>query len=337
MVSMLNIPQFASPDSRHHLIATRDLDKAYEFISTNVVPYRYQCLDRGWKNKHAALVHNFADLNDLDVIYINYGRNVLIDADPLDDYLLQIAHSGHCRVSCESREVQLDGKQCSLISPGSPYRLLWTDDCSIFELKIRKSLINRVFESMTGKAIDTTLRFDIGLSRDPRLVNYISSSLSCICAMIEEENMTQHHRHSIKSLGLSILTMILEHQPNSYTPILLKDKAASPRHVKKALEFMQAHYAEPLTLTNIADAANTSVRNLTLSFKKAYNCGPMEYLKGIRLDCARKILKHSSPLEVQVTPVAQNCGFTHMGRFSNDYVKRFGELPSESLKSIYSI
>ena len=336
MVSMLNIPQFIGPDSRHHLIATRDLDKAYEFISANVVPYRYQCLDRGWKNKHDSLIHNYADLNDLDVIYINYGRKVIIDANPLEDYLLQVAHTGHCQVTSDGRKVLLNGNQCSLISPGSPYRMEWTDDCSIFEIKIRKSLLNRVFESMTGTGISETLLFDIEFSRDERLINYISSSLGCICALIEEENMTQHHRHSIKSLGLSILTMILEHQPSNYSSILLKDRSNKPKHVKKAMEFMQTNFTNPLTLAEIAQAGNTCERNLTLGFKKSFNCSPMEYLKGIRLESARKILKRSSPLDTQVTQVAQDCGFNHMGRFSNEYLKRFGELPSESLKSVFA-
>ncbi|MBX2838254.1 MAG: helix-turn-helix domain-containing protein [Gammaproteobacteria bacterium] len=333
MLSLLDISEFSTTRSRHHQINTRDLEEAYEFISANVVPYTYKCLDKGWRSENQGLVHNYANLDNMENIYINYGREVLIEADPLDDYLLQIAHSGNCRLTCEGQEITLYKGQCGIISPGLPYRLEWSSDCSIFEVKFRRKFVEQVFESINGQLPDRPLTFELAVQPDHQFINYVFSSLSYMCALIENEKVMAHHRHSIKHLGLSVLTSILENQPNTCSLLRVKQLASSPKHLSRAIEYMRAHLPEPLTLTEIADIANTSVRNLTHLFQKNCDNSPMEYLKTLRLDCAHELLKKASPQDEQVTRIAMDCGFTHMGRFSSDYSKRFGRSPRESLKS----
>ena len=54
-------------------------------------------------------------------------------------------------------------------------------------------------------------------------------------------------------------------------------------------------------------------------------------LKDIRLERARAELLAGGD-GVSVTTVAMAWGFTHLGKFSNDYRARFGELPSQTLR-----
>ena len=57
----------------------------------------------------------------------------------------------------------------------------------------------------------------------------------------------------------------------------------------------------------------------------------MTYLKNVRLDLARMDLKNKN--NTTVTEIAMNCGFNHLSKFSIKYKERFGELPSETLRS----
>ncbi|MGC2655752.1 MAG: helix-turn-helix domain-containing protein, partial [Mycobacterium sp.] len=58
---------------------------------------------------------------------------------------------------------------------------------------------------------------------------------------------------------------------------------------------------------------------------------PVTHLRNVRLDSARRMLTQPSD-GTSVTNVALAAGFSHLGRFSREYSRRFGELPSESLR-----
>jgi AraC-like DNA-binding protein len=50
----------------------------------------------------------------------------------------------------------------------------------------------------------------------------------------------------------------------------------------------------------------------------------------MRLDVARAALLAAEPPR-QVTVIALDCGFTHLSRFAEAYLRAFGERPSETL------
>jgi AraC-like DNA-binding protein len=55
-------------------------------------------------------------------------------------------------------------------------------------------------------------------------------------------------------------------------------------------------------------------------------------VRSARLRQVREALLAADP-EANVTTIASNAGFTHLSRFSIEYRRRFGEKPSETLKS----
>ncbi|WP_228015396.1 helix-turn-helix domain-containing protein [Synechocystis salina] len=54
-------------------------------------------------------------------------------------------------------------------------------------------------------------------------------------------------------------------------------------------------------------------------------------MQAYRLHGARRQLKLTSPGETTVMAIAHQWGFWHLGQFSQDYKKMFGELPSVTL------
>lgn len=57
----------------------------------------------------------------------------------------------------------------------------------------------------------------------------------------------------------------------------------------------------------------------------------MQYLKDVRLRRVREALMSASPESITVTAVAMRWGFTHLGHFTADYKRSFGESPSVTL------
>lgn len=94
---------------------------------------------------------------------------------------------------------------------------------------------------------------------------------------------------------------------------------------------MRAHLSAPLTLTDIARGAGASPSALTRLFQQHRETTPMQALRVLRLDAAREKLQQGAC--ESVTEVAVSVGISHLGRFSEYYRDRFGELPRETFQS----
>ena len=102
--------------------------------------------------------------------------------------------------------------------------------------------------------------------------------------------------------------------------------------IRSAVETIHARAHEPLTVSEIARTADLSVRGLQESFQRTLDRTPMQYLREVRLRRAHDDLLRAEPASVSVADVAARWGFTHMGRFSGEYLRRFGEYPKQTLR-----
>ncbi|QYI98158.1 helix-turn-helix domain-containing protein [Curtobacterium flaccumfaciens pv. flaccumfaciens] len=106
----------------------------------------------------------------------------------------------------------------------------------------------------------------------------------------------------------------------------------SDGRLRAAVEFIQAHAHEPLTVADIAQAAGLSIRGIQESFQRAFERSPMTYLREVRLGRVHEELRILDPQATSVADVARRWGFAHMGRFASVYANRFGEYPRDTLR-----
>lgn len=100
--------------------------------------------------------------------------------------------------------------------------------------------------------------------------------------------------------------------------------------VRRVEQFMWQNVDEPLTLQRIGEQMNCRMRSLIYSFKDSFGIGPITYLKILRLNEAHRRLREARG-DVRIFDVAVALGFWHMGHFSADYKRMFGETASETL------
>ncbi|MDW4496572.1 helix-turn-helix transcriptional regulator [Sulfitobacter sp. D35] len=108
---------------------------------------------------------------------------------------------------------------------------------------------------------------------------------------------------------------------------------AAERHVRTATEFMRENHADITTIVDVAEACGVSLRRLETAFRSVWGQTPNDALREIRLQKARRDLVFADP-EERVSRIAWNNGFNHLGRFANAYIQRFGESPSQTLRSV---
>ena len=98
-----------------------------------------------------------------------------------------------------------------------------------------------------------------------------------------------------------------------------------------ATEFMREHEEQDVCLLDLCTVSGVSARTLEYAFQETIGIRPMQYLRIRRLKRARSLLKRGIAGETSVKACATSAGFTHLGRFSVDYRKFFGESPSTTL------
>jgi transcriptional regulator GlxA family with amidase domain len=130
-----------------------------------------------------------------------------------------------------------------------------------------------------------------------------------------------------------IMTALLLSHPHNYGEALLRlRKPITPRDVKRAIDYIEAHLDQAITIADLVEATGVAGRTLFLHFKDFKGVSPMRYLRDARLTQARQALLRADP-QATVSEIAMGSGFTHMGRFSVAYRRHFGESPSETLRS----
>ena len=133
----------------------------------------------------------------------------------------------------------------------------------------------------------------------------------------------------IQEDALPLFIDVLTAKPLTFLP----EKDSKRRRLVKHTEaFMRENIKHPISLTDLCQNIGQSQRSLYYAFQAAYGLSPMKYLKILRLNCIRRILKSADPQETTVSKIAIDWGFWHAGQFSVDYKKMFGETPSATLR-----
>ena len=102
--------------------------------------------------------------------------------------------------------------------------------------------------------------------------------------------------------------------------------------IKDAIAYIQEHYAELVTLDDIADSIHVSKSECCRCFKRAVNITPFEYLMRYRiLQAADKILQNDREM-TSISELASSVGFNNTSYFNKLFKKYFNCTPTEYRK-----
>ncbi len=96
--------------------------------------------------------------------------------------------------------------------------------------------------------------------------------------------------------------------------------------IRLAMEYMNNHYAQRLSLEEIANAAGLSKYHFSREFKKATHTTVTSYLNMIRCNHAKTLILNNA---YSVQDAAQACGFENASFFAKTFRRIMGCLPSK--------
>ena len=96
--------------------------------------------------------------------------------------------------------------------------------------------------------------------------------------------------------------------------------------IANAAAYIEENYAESISVAQLAEMTNYSLRQFIRLFKKVFGCIPTEYIANLRMQKARELLRSKNH---SITDVALLCGYVDSNYFSRIFRKHNGITPSE--------
>lgn len=258
-------------------------------------------------------------------IYPGYGAN--------NFYLVEIPISGGCKVSCGNNAVDSNPRMAAVVSPMHPLQLHWHSGCDKIIFKIDRPLLERHCAQHLGHPLTRPVYFNVGMDLESSQAQSFRRLLSLLVAEVDHGGAMLDSPIILSNFLQMIVGALLFTQPNNYTNDLTRPTASiAPFYVKRAEEYMLAHASEPITVVELAEHVGASTRSLHGGFQNFRGITPMLFLKSVRLERVRQDLL-AAPERGTVTSVAMRWGFRHLGHFTTDYKRMFGETPSQTLRA----
>ncbi len=309
-------------------VATTDVDQARVAVADVFCPHRLVPQDRAG----VRLRLHARRLGSVGLVDLDYGSPVRIDPGVLRSfYLVQRPLAGTARIRQGAEEIESSPMLASVLSPDDPTVMHWGAGNPQSIVYVSRDAVERQLRRLLGRPVSRPVRFQLGMPSGgaavqawQRAVAYVEAEVARDSALLQDPR----HQEVLESL---LVGQLLSAQPHNYTAELAGGTAAASRTVRRAVTLIDDHHAERLTVGDVAEAVGVSVRSLQEGFRRDLGTSPTAYLRERRLAAVRCALLAADPGARSVTDVAMAHGFAHLGRFSGEYRRAFGEPPSRTL------
>ena len=203
---------------------------------------------------------------------------------------------------------------------------------AFLRLDIEASLLARTATGMAGVAPRRVLALE-----EPRIVNMQARGtewlpvIRSICANVDALNCDAHRLTAagVDDTVLRVVAMML--QPEAFLAERSDLSQTRGIDLDPLLERMMACLTGRITMSDLERWSDRSARTIQLAFQKRFGMSPLKWVRDRRLDLVRDRLLTAAP-HATVKDIAIACGISRMATFIPDYTRRFGELPSETLR-----
>lgn len=280
----------------------------------------------GKSHQSASLCHRKA--GSLDLCRLSYGTQAhVLSAGLPDIYHIQFILQGHCRYELGRDSLSLSAGHVLLINPDEPIDLTYSADCEKFIVRIPANLFNEACVEHRWFKPNESIKFN----QVPYKFEELNSLLQLFQLLCEEAESTsttpqllQHYNRVVTS---KLMTM-LKHNVNLAAPACQHNVCFD-----RLVQYIEENIKRDISAEELAKYARLSLRSLYNLFEKYANTTPKNFVRQKKLEHVYATLMNPACNVANVTAVALDYGFSHLGRFSEFYKSTFGVLPSESLKA----
>ena len=212
-----------------------------------------------------------------------------------------------------------------LVRPGDcEFELITPADYTIFGIVVRQDTLHDAAQRL-GYVIDwERLRSAELVHASPAARQQCLHTLSALLQPPEHSAAADTTQQAAQHRALQALLPLLD--TSVVDPAVRGSFARRQRVVAKARDYLLAHHDQALTVPDLCQQLFVSRRTLQYCFEDVLGMTPVQYLRILRLNGARRDLRNNPARAVG--DVAADWSFWHFSQFSSDYRKLFGHSPS---------
>jgi AraC family transcriptional regulator len=234
----------------------------------------------------------------------------------LTDYYVRRESNG------QMTEGQYLAGQVSIHPAGIPIRWEWRSKLNFLVLTLAPYFLEQVARRTFGaEAAPVQLWHEDG-KHDP-LINNVAAAL--LRELLAGDAGT---RTFIESLATVLSIHLIRHYAQS-SHTLHPQSQSVHRAVSAAVAFIRQHYAQEVTLAEMAKAADVSPFHLARIFKKALGMSPHQYLTEVRVHTAHALLAAGGE-RPSLAEVASAVGFSDQSHLTRQFKRILGTTPKRA-------
>ena len=182
-----------------------------------------------------------------------------------------------------------------------------------------------------------TISFDMeGADISPLLNRKFTApqqAISLIQQMLQEQERMDDFSTDMIIAQLTTLMLLLLRQADSPAGKLQTSNAVHSENeiIRKAQQYIGKHIREKLSVPVLAQKVGVSPSYLTALFHKNLQISPGEYIRRIKLQESKQMIRENS---MNFTEIAQALQYSTVHHFSRQFKEKFGLTPSEYAKSV---
>jgi len=303
------------------VFAQADPHAVSDYVNQHVGSHRIRLPRSGYPE--ASLSHR--SFGGLDLCQISYGGRVQVTSPALETlYHLQILLRGHCLWRGRGEEHHFTPGELLLINPDDPVDLTYSDDCEKFIVKLPAHFLDSACSEYQWRKSGEQVRF--APRHHLQQIEGLVDLLGLICQEAQaEQSLPQVQEHYARIVASKLLAL-----PGGN---LSRDAlVGSCPSFERLVEFIERNLKQDIGLEQLAELAHMSQRSLYLLFERKVGTTPKSYIRQRKLEQIHGRLSDPSAKVRNITEIAMDYGFMHLGRFSESYKSTFGELPSDTLR-----
>lgn len=315
----------------HLLFRSSEIDETRAFVGDVFCPHKL--------NPHSAVrrlrarMHHAKISRDSSLNFLKYGPEVTIEPGPLNDFFnVQVQLGGSVVTRCGSQVEPIGPGDAGILSPSEYASMDWARNSAMLIFSVSRKLVERKLRSLLQREVVEPVVFDTKMSARTasgagwlRAVRFFQNE-------IDQRGGFFDYPKAIRGFEENLIESLLYAQQHNYSRLILEQEpTVAPAHVKRVENYILQNADQVITMEELTRISQTSARSLFAGYRKYRGISPMKFLRTVRLDRARSELQQSVS-GASVTDIAGRWCFVQLGRFAADYKRRFGELPSETLR-----